>query len=170
MIKLIIGLGNPGHSYYYQRHSIGFRVLDLLAEQQNASWKTKNNMELAEVELQGERVFLVKPQTYMNTSGEVIPFFKKQGILPAEVLVVHDELELPFGKLAFKLGGSAKGHNGLKSLIAALGSDGFHRLRFGIGRPQEKEQVPVYVLQNFSEPAGDVERLIGEAVELLTHL
>jgi PTH1 family peptidyl-tRNA hydrolase len=167
MIRLIIGLGNPGHSYYYQRHSIGFRVLDALVAPCGASWRAKDKMEIAEVDFNGERVYLVKPQTYMNSSGDVLGYFKKQGILPAEILVVHDELELPFGKLAFKTGGSAKGHNGLKSIIAALGTDSFERLRFGIGRPPEREQVPAYVLQNFSEPPAEVERLITEAVQML---
>ena len=166
-IKLIIGLGNPGRSYYYHRHSIGFRVLDALAETYHASWQKKNNMEIAEIALHGQNVFLVKPQTYMNTSGEVLPCFKKQGITAEEILVVHDELELPFGKLASKTGGSAKGHNGLKSIIATLGTDGFHRLRFGIGRPTEKEQVPDYVLENFSESKEEVEKLIHQAIEML---
>lgn len=167
-IKLIIGLGNPGRSYYHHRHSIGFRVLDALAEKHGATWHKKNNMELAEISLDGRTIFLVKPQTYMNSSGEVLPYFKKQGLnSPEEILVVHDELELPFGKLAFKTGGSAKGHNGLKSIIAVLGSDGFQRLRFGIGRPAVKEQVPDYVLENFSEKPEEIEKLIEQAVEML---
>lgn len=170
MIRLVIGLGNPGHSYYYQRHSIGFRVLDALATQRGASWRIKDKMEMATVAIHGHDVTLVKPQTFMNSSGEVLAHFKKQGILPEEILVVHDELELPFGKLAFKTGGSAKGHNGLKSIIAALGTDGFERLRFGIGRPADREQVPVYVLQNFSEPTVKVERLIVDAVKMIEGL
>jgi len=167
MIKLIIGLGNPGQSYYYQRHSIGFRVLDAYAAQESICWRTKNNMAYAEVSLDNRTVSLVKPQTYMNSSGAVLPAFLKQGIKPEEILVVHDELELPFGKLATKVGGSAKGHNGLKSIIAALGSDQFMRLRFGISRPALKEQVPDYVLQNFAEQPEEVERLISESSLLI---
>lgn len=167
-IKLIIGLGNPGRSYYHHRHSIGFRVLDALAEKYGVSWQKKNNMELAELSIDGKKIYLVKPQTYMNSSGEVLQYFKKQGLTtPDEILVVHDELELPFGKLAFKTGGSAKGHNGLKSIIAVLGSDGFQRLRFGIGRPAVKEQVPDYVLENFSEQPEEVEKLIEQAVAMI---
>lgn len=166
-IKLIIGLGNPGRSYYYHRHSIGFRVLDALAQKYGVSWQKKNNMEYAEIDVNGNSVFLVKPQTFMNTSGEVIPYFKKQGIKPEEMLVVHDELELPFNKIAFKMGGSAKGHNGLKSLIATWGSDNFQRLRFGIGRPVEREQVPDYVLENFDESADEVDRGIEQAVVMI---
>lgn len=166
-VRVIIGLGNPGHSYYYQRHSIGFRVLDALAKKHDASWKTKDVMQCADITMNGHTVTLVKPQTFMNTSGSVIGHFKKQGITPEDILVVHDELELPFGKIAFKCGGSAKGHNGLKSIIAALGSDNFHRLRYGIGRPEQREQVPDYVLQNFSEDQHEVTRLIDQAVDMI---
>lgn len=166
MIKAIIGLGNPGHSYYYHRHSIGFRILDVLADTYSTSWRTKENMELAEIVINGYKVFLVKPQTYMNSSGGVIPFLKKQGIEASDIMVVHDELELPFGKIAVKTGGSHKGHNGLKSIIEKIGPD-FHRLRFGIGRPSRKEEVPDYVLKNFSEPEEIVGELIQNAIRTL---
>lgn len=165
-IKAIIGLGNPGQSYYQHRHSIGFRVLDALAERHAVSWRARENMEVAELSLDDHKILLVKPQTYMNNSGAVIPWLKKQGIGVDDVLVVHDEIELPFGKLMFKKGGSAKGHNGLKSIIAALG-DQFERLRFGVDRPAEKEQVPTYVLSNFSEPSVEVDALIDKAAVML---
>jgi PTH1 family peptidyl-tRNA hydrolase len=165
-IKAIIGLGNPGQSYYQHRHSIGFRVLDALAERHAVSWRTRENMEVAELSLDDHKILLVKPQTYMNNSGAVIPWLKKQGIGVDDVLVVHDEIELPFGKLAFKKGGSAKGHNGLKSIIAALG-DQFERLRFGVDRPAEKEQVPTYVLSNFSQPSAEVDAFIDKAITML---
>lgn len=165
-IKAIIGLGNPGQSYYQHRHSIGFRVLDALAERHALSWRARENMEVAELSLDDHKILLVKPQTYMNNSGAVIPWLKKQGIGVDDILVVHDEIELPFGKLMFKKGGSAKGHNGLKSIIAALG-DQFERLRFGVDRPAEKEQVPNYVLSNFSEPSAEVAQLIEKAVGML---
>lgn len=142
-------------------------MLDALAEQQGAQWHRSSLMERAEIRLGDHVVTLIKPQTYMNSSGGVIPWCTKQGVTPDQIMVVHDELELPFGKLAFRSGGSARGHNGLKSLIAACGTDAFHRFRFGIGRPAQKEQVPDYVLHNFSEPAAEVERLITEAVTLL---
>ena len=102
----------------------------------------------------------------MNASGRVIPFLTKRGIKPENILVVHDELEQPFGKVAFRIGGSARGHNGLKSLIASCG-DQFARIRCGIGRPEQKEQVPAYVLQNFSETAQEVDRLIESAVTMI---
>lgn len=165
-IKAIIGLGNPGQSYYHHRHSIGFRVLDALAEYFSASWRSRDNMEIAEVTVNGHKVLLIKPQTYMNNSGAVIPWLTKQGIGADTIIVVHDEIELPFGKLAFKKDGSAKGHNGLKSIIGALG-DQFERLRFGVDRPAEREQVPNYVLSNFSQPSAEVEKLIEQAVDML---
>lgn len=165
-IKAIIGLGNPGQSYYQHRHSIGFRVLDALAERYSAEWRTRETMEVAEISLDSNKLLLIKPQTYMNNSGAVIPWLKKQGIGVDDILVVHDEIELPFGKLALKKGGSAKGHNGLKSIIAALG-DQFERLRFGVDRPADKEQVPTYVLSNFSQPSAEVDALIDKALAML---
>lgn len=168
-IKAIIGLGNPGASYYYHRHSIGFRVLDALADKYHASWRKIQDMEMAEITLHGNSVILVKPQTYMNTSGKVIPYLQKKGIKAENILVVHDELELPFGQVKIKQGGSAKGHNGLKSIIAACG-DSFSRLRVGIGRPEEREKVPDYVLENFSEPKDAVENMITKAVAVIEGL
>lgn len=165
-IKAIIGLGNPGQSYYHHRHSIGFRVLDTLAERYGAMWRMRDNAEVAEILVNDHKILLIKPQTYMNNSGAVIPWLKKQGIGVDDVLVVHDEIELPFGKLALKKGGSAKGHNGLKSIIAALG-DQFERLRFGVDRPADKEQVPTYVLSNFSQPSAEVDALIDKSLAML---
>lgn len=167
--RAIIGLGNPGPTYRYTRHNSGFLVLDALADKHNAVWRTRDKLEYTEITLNQASVLLIKPLTFMNNSGAVIPFLAKQGIGAEHILVVHDELELPFTKLAFKLGGSAKGHNGLRSLIAALG-DHFARLRFGIGRPDSKEQVPHYVLQNFSEKPDQVHDVIDQAVILIEDL
>ena len=165
-IKAIIGLGNPGSSYYYHRHSIGFRILDALLDKHGGSWRKIQDMEIAEIMLNGVTVFLIKPQTYMNSSGKVIPYLLKKGIKAENILVIHDELELPFGQIKIKQGGSAKGHNGLKSIIAACG-DAFHRLRVGIGRPEQREAVPDYVLENFKEPTSAVDDLIARAVTLI---
>ena len=162
-IQAIIGLGNPGPAYYHNRHSIGFRVVDALAEKFNASWREREDMLLAEVEINSKKVILIKPQTFMNASGRVVPFLTKRGIKAENILVIHDELEQPFGKVMFRIGGSARGHNGLKSLIAVCG-DKFARIRCGIGRPENKEEVPTYVLQNFSENSTDVEKLILAAI------
>jgi PTH1 family peptidyl-tRNA hydrolase len=169
-IQAIIGLGNPGAAYYHNRHSIGFRVVDALAEKFVASWREREDILLAEVEINGKKVLLIKPQTFMNSSGRVIPFLTKRGIKAENILVVHDELEQPFGKVSFRIGGSARGHNGLRSLIAACGEQ-FGRIRCGIGRPENKELVPTYVLQNFSENSADVSKLIDTAVsEIEKHL
>ena len=162
-IQAIIGLGNPGPAYYYNRHSIGFRVVDELAQKFGGSWREREDLALAEIELHDKKILLIKPLTFMNSSGRVIPFLTKRGIKAENIIVVHDELEQPFGKVAFKIGGSARGHNGLKSLIAAVGEQ-FARIRCGIGRPEQKEQVPTYVLQNFSEPLQLVDQLIHAAI------
>ncbi len=168
-IKVIIGLGNPGLTYSKTRHNIGFRVLDELAHRCNETWKTQGNMEATSIEINDRPVLLIKPQTTMNVSGQVIPSLQKKGIKPENILVVHDELELPFGKLAFRLGGSHKGHNGLRSLIEYMGPD-FKRLRFGIGRPENREDVPDYVLASFNQPATEVQELIGKSVEMIETL
>lgn len=166
-IKAIIGLGNPGRQYQHHRHNIGFRVLDALCARHGGSWQTRDLMEVADVMIEGQKIVLIKPLTFMNTSGKVVPFLQKKGIGVENILVVHDELEIPFGALKIRVGGSARGHNGLRSIIAIAGSEGFARLRFGIGRPERKEEVGDYVLRNFSEDAGELERLIDEAADMI---
>lgn len=168
-IKAIIGLGNPGPKYTFTRHNIGFRILDALADAHHLSWQKKDNAEIAILEQSGKKILLLKPQTFMNDSGKVIHGLLKQGIKPENILVVHDELEQPFGALKLRMGGSARGHNGLKSIIAACG-DQFARLRFGIGRPEVKEDVPNYVLEKFKENPEDVEQHIGQAVAMIEKL
>ncbi len=166
MLKAIIGLGNPGRQYYFTRHNIGFRVVDALAEQAGAEWRTVEDMDVAKAILKEQEILLIKPLTFMNSSGKIVPFLQKKGIKPEETLVIHDELELPFGKTLFKTGGSAKGHNGLKSLIAAWGTD-FERLRCGIGRPEKREDVPDYVLSTFNHDKQSVETMIDQSVQLI---
>lgn len=166
-IKACIGLGNPGSSYYKQRHSIGFRVLDELAFQEKVDWKLKNNFLYSEVFSSG--LLLIKPQTFMNNSGDVIPYLQKKGIKPSEILVVHDELEKPFGFVGFSFGTSHKGHNGLKSIMGIIGPD-FWRLKIGIGRPLRKELVPEYVLHPFSESADNLEMVIKKAACAISEL
>lgn len=165
-IKVIIGLGNPGPKFYYTRHNIGFRVLDAIAEKFNTQWRTKENLELATVQINNQNIILIKPLTFMNSSGNIWPYLSKQGVKPEEILIVHDELELPFGKLAFKLGGSAKGHNGLKSFINIIGQN-FMRLRFGIARPENREDVPDYVLEKFKESENILNNFMQEAANLI---
>ena len=160
-IKAIIGLGNPGPKFEHTRHNIGFKSLDLLAKKYAAEWKKEGNKEICEILIHGKPILLIKPQTFMNNSGEIMPYLTKKGIKPEEILVVHDELELPFGSIKTKLGGSAKGHNGLKSIITYIG-DLFHRLRIGIGRPENREAVAEYVLSKFIEVDEQLGPLLDE--------
>ncbi len=168
-IKVIIGLGNPGRTHEYQRHNIGFRVLDALVDQYNGSWAERRDAQMAEIVIHGSKVLLIKPQTYMNSSGQVIPPLSKKGVGAQHILVVHDELEKPFGSITIKQGGSAKGHNGLRSIMQYCGPD-FSRVRFGIGRPERKEDVGDYVLSDFSEPIDLVDAAIARAVTTIENL
>lgn len=168
-IKVVVGLGNPGLNYFYTRHNIGFRVLDELARRQGVQWHAEKNLETAQVILNDRSVRLIKPQTFMNSSGDVIPGLQRDGVKPENILVVHDELELPFGSIKFKVGGSHKGHNGLRSIIERCGAD-FARLRVGIGRPERREDVPDYVLKPFSEDRAKVDEIIAQAADLVANL
>jgi PTH1 family peptidyl-tRNA hydrolase len=168
-IKIIIGLGNPGRQFHHNRHNIGFVVLDALADEHHASWQKKTDYEVADIEVNGEKIILVKPQTFMNNSGKVIPSLLKQGLKAENLLVVHDELEKPFGKIETKIGGSHRGHNGLRSIMEFCGAD-FARLRFGIGRPEHKEDVASYVLSNFTESPAELKTMIDKAVTMIDQL
>lgn len=150
LIRVVIGLGNPGQKYYKTRHSIGFRVVDELADAGGSTWQNVNNMSYAVIEREGlPTLYLIKPQTFMNSSGAVLPWVMKKGIKGDQIVVVHDELEKGFGCLQMRLGGSARGHNGLRSIIESIGQD-FWRLRFGIGRPSDATPVGDFVLQPFN--------------------
>ena len=169
-IKAIIGVGNPGQNYYYHRHSIGFRVLDELAVRHGVKWFDKDSLKITQITLNDHKVILIKPMTYMNSSGVGMTYLLKQaGIKPHNVLVVHDEIEKAFGTLTFKLGGSHKGHNGLRSIIGAC-CDDFARLRFGVGRPANKEDVPDFVLSNFDEAEDVIQVQIDKAVAMIEDL
>ncbi len=165
-IKIIVGLGNPGRQFHFTRHNIGFLVLDALADKYNASWHIKGDKEVVDITVNGEKITLVKPQTFMNNSGKVVPALLKQGLTLQNMLVVHDELEKPFGFVELKVGGSHRGHNGLRSIMSICGSD-FVRVRCGIGRPENKEDVSDYVLSNFSEGADAVEAMIHKVVTVI---
>lgn len=152
---LLVGLGNPGSEHKRQRHNVGFMAVDAIAEQHNFQpWKKRFQGELAEGVLNGTKTLLLKPQTYMNLSGksvgEAAHFYK---LPPAQVVVVHDELDLAAGKIRMKSGGGHAGHNGLRSVDAAIGPD-YRRLRIGIGHPG-KDRVLGYVLQNFGAEEHD---------------
>lgn len=165
IIKAVIGLGNPGSKYHKNRHNIGFRVLDALGKQFGLSWQKGDKMEYSQAHVSSDgsvrTVYLIKPLTFMNDSGLVLSFLQKKGIKPNEILVVHDELEKPFGFTGVSFSGSAKGHNGLRSIMGMIGQD-FWRLKFGIGRPAEKADVPNYVLSNFGPQE---EAMLDELIE-----
>lgn len=176
---IIAGLGNPGSRYEATRHNIGFHVIDLIAERWGRpAFREKFRALVALVELPGaggaEKNYLLKPQTFMNLSGQSVQpaaaFFK---VAPEDVLVVHDELDLPLGRLQLKTGGGSGGHNGLKSVTQELGTPNFKRLRVGIGRPPKdfRGETADFVLQAFAPSEGDqVKSLIeaaADAVELL---
>lgn len=172
--RAVIGLGNPGPQYEGNRHNIGFIIIDLLAEQFSTTWKSSDNMEIAEIRISlekgegdifalGRTIYLIKPQTFMNSCGKVLPFLLKRGIEPEEILVIHDELEKPFGKTDLRFNGSPRGHNGLRSIMGVIGKD-FWRFYFGIDRPEDKSEVGKYVLSNFSpEEEKNLSDLVREA-------
>jgi len=168
--KLIIGLGNPGKDYDNTRHNIGFVACEAFAQAHNmGAWKSGNRALATDGRVGDARVFVVKPQTFMNLSGEAVALFLRQKPLPlAQIMVVTDDIALPLGRLRLRAGGSAGGHNGLKSLIAHLHSSEFPRLRFGVGAPRSADVQIDYVLGRFgrSEQA-DVEDGIARAVAAL---
>lgn len=163
-IKAIIGLGNPGPKYTMNRHNIGFLVLDAVADRYHAHWQTKDQYDIAELQLDGKNITLIKPLTFMNAVGKIMPMLTKKGIKPDEILVVHDELEKSQGALQIRLGGSARGHNGLRSIIDYIGPE-FYRFRFGIGRPERREDVSAWVLSNFSLSREQLQQMIDKAVD-----
>ncbi len=150
-MKLIVGLGNPGRNYAGNRHNVGFMVVDELARRARASWSGKFKGEYARADVGGESAILLKPQTFMNLSGEsVLAAAQFYQVAPEDIFVIHDELDVPYGELRAKLGGGHAGHNGLRSIFQHVAPKGdFPRLRFGIGRPQHGE-VSAWVLSNFS--------------------
>jgi PTH1 family peptidyl-tRNA hydrolase len=169
---LVVGLGNPGREYARNRHNAGWMVLDELARRHGGSWRSKFSCSLAEVRLDGHRVALLKPETYMNESGRSVAaaatFFKVE---PDAVLVVHDEGDLDLGRLQARMGGGLAGHNGLRSIAKALGTQDFLRLRIGVGRPErgDRRSLADYVLSDF-EPHDQPETLISRAAEAVESL
>jgi PTH1 family peptidyl-tRNA hydrolase len=151
-MRLFVGLGNPGTKYQGNRHNIGFIALDVMARRHGfAPWRRRFQGETSEGTLDGERVVLLKPTTYMNESGravgEAMHFFK---LALGDISVFHDELELPPGKIRVKVGGGIAGHNGLRSISAHAGND-YRRVRMGIGHPGVKDLVHAYVLNDFAK-------------------
>ncbi len=152
-MRVIVGLGNPGSKYAFNRHNIGFLAVDEI-HRRNSSfgpWRNRFQAETSEGTLAGEKILLVKPTTYMNESGrsvgEILRFFK---LSPDDILVIYDEIDLPPAKFRMKSGGGHGGHNGLRSLSAHIG-DAYHRLRLGVGHPGRKDLVSGYVLHDFAK-------------------
>ena len=172
-MRLLVGLGNPGTRHARNRHNVGFMAIDAIVRRYGApAFRSRFKGELAELPIAGDKRLLLKPQTFMNASGEAVlaaaSFYK---IPPSEIVVIHDEIDLRPGKLRVKRGGGSAGHNGLRSIDAHLGAD-YWRVRIGVGHPGIKELVQPYVLQNFTgdemtlwvEPLVDA---IAETIPLL---
>ena len=150
---LVVGLGNPGPRYAGNRHNVGFMVVDVLARRMGISLAPARKLksELGKGTLGDERVLLLVPLTYMNLAGEAVgPAARYYDVPPERIVVVHDELDLPFGTVRLKRGGGTGGHNGLKSVAAHLSTPAFLRARFGIGRPPPGRDVAAYVLSDFT--------------------
>ena len=163
-IKTMVGLGNPGSEYEQTRHNAGFWFIDELAWQYKATLKEEKKFfgSVARISISGSDLWLLKPSTFMNRSGQAVAalaqFYK---IKPEEILVVHDELDIPCGRIKFKLGGGNGGHNGLKDIQARLGTPDFYRLRLGIDHPGDRNLVVGYVL---NKPSPEHRQQIDEAI------
>lgn len=174
---LVVGLGNPGPRYATTRHNLGFLVADILADRLGAGFKVhkKSGAEVTTGQLGGRAVVLAKPRVYMNESGrQVGPLANFYSVPPADVIVMHDELDLDFGRIRLKAGGGAGGHNGLRSVSSALGTNDFQRVRIGIGRPPGRKDGATFVLENFNSverpELGTICEQAADAAELLIKL
>jgi peptidyl-tRNA hydrolase, PTH1 family len=171
IMKLIVGLGNPGSQYGGTRHNIGFEIIDELAKRFNSSLnQSKFKGVYTSIHHKGEKVILLKPLTYMNLSGEsIVPLMDYFDIDEEDLVVIYDDLDLPVGKLRLRQKGSPGGHNGMKSIIAHLGTQQFNRIRVGIDRPPSGMKVPDYVLGKFTpeewETMQDVIKSSADACE-----
>jgi peptidyl-tRNA hydrolase, PTH1 family len=169
---LVVGLGNPGREYARTRHNVGWLVVDELARRHDGAWRSKFNGQLAEVRIDGHKVALLKPETFMNDSGRSVQaaarFYK---VDPDAVLVVHDEGDFDLGRLQARLGGGLAGHNGLRSVAAHLGTPDFLRLRVGVGRPErgDRRSLADFVLSDF-EPHEDAPGIVAKAADAVETL
>jgi peptidyl-tRNA hydrolase, PTH1 family len=167
-MSLIVGLGNPGPRYENTRHNIGFRVVDELARKHGLTFgKTESRALVASGTILGKRVLLAKPLTYMNVSGEAVaPLARFYKVEPSQILVIHDDLDIPPGTLRLRKSGSAGGQNGLKHILERMGTQEIPRLRVGIGRPPGRMDPAAFVLTPFTR--GDEEITAAEAVDRAT--
>ena len=169
---LVVGLGNPGREHALDRHNVGWLVADELARRHGGSYRQKFSGRLTEVRVDGHKLALLKPETYMNDSGRSLAaaarFFK---VAPEGIAIVHDDVDLEVGRLQARLGGGLAGHNGLRSIKQALGTAEFLRLRVGVGRPGRGDRRPVadYVLSPFA-PEDDGDALVGRAADAVETL
>ena len=174
MSQVVVGLGNPGPEYLGTRHNIGQRVLDVLAARMHKPWRRERVAVLARGQWRGEPVDLVKPQTFMNTSGPAVAAILHQlDATPAHLVLVYDDIDMELGKVRVRMKGSAGGHNGVRSVIEALGTDAIRRVKVGIGRPAHKRDVPDHVLTTFDETElpvveAAVETAADRVLELLS--
>ncbi|KRM92967.1 aminoacyl-tRNA hydrolase [Liquorilactobacillus cacaonum] len=168
-MKLVIGLGNVGKEYEETRHNVGFMVLDALAKKEEVKFnKIKDEASLADFIVNGEKIMLVKPLTYMNESGRSVrPLMDFYKISEEDIIVVHDDMDLPVGHLRLRQKGSAGGHNGIKSIIAHLGTQEFKRIKIGIDHPQRVSVVD-WVLSKFTkEQKNELEKGIEQAIDAI---
>jgi PTH1 family peptidyl-tRNA hydrolase len=179
-MKLIVGLGNPGFLYARNRHNVGFMCVSHLARQQAIRFDRKQGHARTGIgNIAGYRAVLARPQTYMNASGESVnALMKKLDVKPSDLIVIHDDLDMPAGKIRLRLGGGSGGHKGIDSIIARLGTPDFYRIRVGIGRPdtadntpEKEEAVIAYVLSDFtSEERKIIEGTLPRVSEAIVYL
>jgi PTH1 family peptidyl-tRNA hydrolase len=150
--RIIVGLGNPGKQYADNRHNVGFHVVDKLAEKYGLKFNKMLNRGIAAIgDIEGRRVVLLKPQTFMNESGVCVsPTFKFYKTDPSNLMIIYDELDIPFAQLRLRKSGSAGGHNGMRSIISKIVTQDFPRLRVGIGRPPGRKEAATHVLEDFT--------------------
>ena len=172
-MKLVVGLGNPGERYAKTRHNVGFMVLDKLIKKYVATPQSNKKLGAILYSLDKERM-LIKPQTFMNSSGgpvaNIVRFYK---IKPESLLIVHDDVDLLFGEVKQQFARGSAGHRGVQSIIDSLGTEGFNRVRIGVGRPYssvgEKMETDAYVLQKFTEGEGEVTTLIQKSADIVSN-
>ena len=159
-MKMVAGLGNPGREYEGTPHNVGFQVVDLLIEHLGISgFQSKFRSKICRASISGESCLFIKPQTYMNKSGEAVAEFVNFYKIPLEkIVIISDDIDLPSGKVRFRDEGGHGGHNGLRSIIESLGDCNFHRIRFGVGRPPDKYNVAGHVLARWSDAENNLTR------------
>jgi len=165
--RVVVGLGNPGPEYRDTRHNVGQRVLDLLARRLRASWRRDGSAVVARGQWRGEPVRLIKPISFMNESGPVVAkALRRVEAGPADLILVYDDIDLPLGIVRLRMKGSHGGHRGVRSVIEALGTQEIKRVKVGIGRPDQKDDVPDHVLTSFErDELPAVDAAVAEAVE-----